>query len=121
MYEHKIPEDMECGITIAHKILGGKWKACIIDCLSRGVKRPSELHRQIAGAPVRVINIQLRELEDHQVICKKVYPGFPLKVEYFLTDLGRSILPVVRAMDNWGHEHREEMARITNGLPVASV
>src|SRR5688500_2831545 len=105
MYEKKIPENLDCGVSVAIKVLGGKWKACIIESINRGVQRPSELHREITTAAPRVINMQLNELEALGIIDKKVYPGLPLKVEYFLTPLGQSILPVIDAMDKWGNEN----------------
>ncbi|MCW3465784.1 winged helix-turn-helix transcriptional regulator [Chitinophaga nivalis] len=107
MYEKKIPENLECGISIAIKVLGGKWKAWIIDCINNGVLRPSEIHRRIDSASPRVINMQLKELEDYGIIGKTIYPGLPLKVEYYLTEVGKSILPVINAMDKWGNEKRE--------------
>lgn len=116
MYEKKIPKNLECGINIANKLLGGKWKACVIDSISRGRKRPSEIHRDIPEAPARVINMHLKELEDYQLIGKITYPGFPLKVEYFLTDIGKSALPIIAAMDKWGTTQREHVNRISNEL-----
>ena len=110
MYEKKIPENYDCGISIAIKVLGGKWKSLIIEYIHRGVRRPSELHRTIDQANPRVINMALKELEDYGMISKTVYPGLPLKVEYFLTRLGESILPVLDAMEQWGNQHREEIA-----------
>lgn len=107
MYEKKLPALLDCGIAITGKVLGGKWKACIIDGINRGINRPGELHRNIPEAPARVINMQLKELEDDQIIGKKVYPGYPLKVEYHLTTKGRSILPVIAAMAQWGNANRE--------------
>ncbi len=116
MYEKKIPENLDCGINVANKILGGKWKACVIDCISRGIHRPSEMHREIPEAPARVINMHLRELEEYQVISKITHPGFPLKVEYFLTEVGQSLLPIITAMDKWGTAHRDHVSRISNEL-----
>jgi|SRR5688572_29753580 DNA-binding HxlR family transcriptional regulator len=106
MYERKIPEDLECGIIVAMKVLGGKWKPCIIDAINRGIQRPSELHRAIDTATPRVLNMQIRELEEHGIIFKKMYDGIPLHVKYFLTETGRSILPIVHAIDKWGQENR---------------
>lgn len=105
MYERKIPEDLECGITVAMKIFGGKWKPCILDAIDKGFRRPSEMHRQIPATP-RVIDMQLRELEEHGVVCKTVYPGLPLKVEYELTETGRSIMPIIASLDQWGYANR---------------
>lgn len=115
MYEKKIPENLDCGVSVAIKVLGGKWKACIIESINRGVQRPSELHREITTAAPRVINMQLNELEALGIIDKKVYPGLPLKVEYFLTPLGQSILPVIDAMDKWGNENRDYVVKM-NGI-----
>lgn len=106
MYERKIPEDLECGITIAMKVFGGKWKPCIIDAINRGFHRPCEMHKEIAVATPRVIDMQLRELDEHGVVFKKVHPGLPLKVEYYLTPLGHSIVPVIEQLDRWGSMNR---------------
>jgi DNA-binding HxlR family transcriptional regulator len=116
MYEKKIPENLDCGVSVAIKVLGGKWKACIIESIHRGVQRPSELHREINTAAPRVINMQLNELEALGIIGKKVYPGLPLKVEYFLTPLGESIMPVINAMDRWGNENRDYVVKMSDAL-----
>lgn len=112
MYERKIPEDLECGINISMKVLSGKWKPCIIDGINKGIRRPSELHAAIDAAAPRVINMQLRELEEYGLICKKIYPGLPLRVEYYLTKLGESTLPIIQALDQWGNENREHVRKI---------
>lgn len=106
MYERKISENLDCGINVANKIVGGKWRACIIDSIARGISRPSELQREIPEAPSRVIQLHLRELEALQVIRKESSGGFPLKAEYFLTPLGQSVLPLIAAMDAWGNAHK---------------
>lgn len=116
MYERKIPENLDCGVSVAIKVLGGKWKACIIDAINDGIKRPSELHRGIPSASPRVINMSLKELEDYGMISKTVYPGLPLKVEYSLTELGRSVMPIINAMEKWGNDKREYVVKISNEL-----
>lgn len=105
MYSRKIPEDLDCGIVVTMKVLGGKWKACILDSINKGMRRPSELHRAINEASPRVINMQLRELEEAGAVTKKVYPGLPLRVEYSLTELGISLLPIIALVDQWGIEN----------------
>ena len=106
MYERKIPEDLECGITVAMKVFGGKWKPCIIDAIHRGFHRPSEMHREIGVATPRVIDMQLRELEKHGVVFKKIYHGLPLRVEYYFTPLGDSVVPIILQLDAWGSKNR---------------
>lgn len=116
MYEKKIPENHDCGFTVTFKVLGGKWKAWIIDCINMGIRRPSELHRAVDQANSRVINMILKELEDYGVITKKIYPGLPLKVEYYLTDLGESLMPLIAAMDKWGMDNREQILGVEYSL-----
>ncbi|WP_109697975.1 winged helix-turn-helix transcriptional regulator [Chitinophaga deserti] len=112
MYEKKISENLDCGINVANKILGGKWRACIIDSIARGIRRPSGLQREIPEAPSRVIQMHLRELEALQVIRKETTGSFPLKAEYFLTPLGESALPLIAAMDQWGNANKEYVQEV---------
>lgn len=102
MYEKKIPKDFSCGMAVMMEIIGGKWKSYLIFLVHQGVRRPGDLQRAVPSATRRVLNLQLRELEFHGIIKRVIYPELPPKVEYYLTEFGTSILPVVEAMDNWG-------------------
>jgi DNA-binding HxlR family transcriptional regulator len=115
MYEKKIPVSYDCGISVAIKVLGGKWSAWMIDCINRGVRRPSEIHEAMHEANPRVLNMLLRELTDIGIFYKKIYQQQPLKVEYYLTDLGKSILPVLEEMDKWGNKNRASILSAANG------
>lgn len=112
MYKKKIPLDLNCGVRIAIEVMGGKWKPCILYRLSEGNKRPSELHRHFKDVSLRVINQQLKELETHGMIRKIVYPGVPLCVEYAITDDGRSLLPIINSLREWGENFRPKMEMI---------
>ena len=112
MYEKKIPFDINCGVRITMEVIGGKWKSCIIQELQNGTKRPSELHRLFEDASPRVINQQLKELEYHGIIGKKIYPELPPRSEYFLTDWGRSLLPIILQIEQWGNEFRSDFKKI---------
>lgn len=105
MYVKKLPE-LDYGVATTIKALGGKWKACILDCLHLGIRRPSELSRNIPGASLRVLSQQLKELETCHIIYKKVYAEVPLRVEYYLTSWGESLWPVIEAMNEWGNAYR---------------
>ena len=85
--------------------IGGKYKALILWHLSDGKLRFTELRRQVGSATPKVLTQQLRELESQELIHREVYPDIPPKVEYSLTDRGRSLLPVIRAMQEWGKAH----------------
>ena len=65
----------------------------------------------IPGATRRVLSAQLNQLEDHGLISKKIYAQLPPKVEYTLTRLGRSVLPIVMALGKWGDDHQEQLRR----------
>lgn len=109
MYKHKLDRPFTCGVDITMEIMGGKWKACLIYNINQGLHRPSQLHRQNPGAPPRVLNQQLKELELHGIVRKIIYPVLPPKAEYFLTPLGESLLPLINALEVWGDTHGDEV------------
>ena len=108
MYEHKLARPFDCGVGITMEMLGGKWKPCLIHNIRQGLRRPSELHRRNPSATPRVLNQQLRELEEHGLVRKVIHPVLPPKVEYFLTPLGESLLPLIDTMNEWGNLHSDE-------------
>jgi DNA-binding HxlR family transcriptional regulator len=114
MYERKIPEKLDCGLSVAIKVIGGKWKAWILDCIRRGISRPSALHREMAEINPRIINMQLKELEDYGIIYKQVYAEVPARVEYLLTETGVGLLPILDVLENWGNENRHVVLRNTH-------
>lgn len=111
MYEKKIPKKFECGITVAMEVIGGKWKPCLINRINKGMKRPGEIHQYYKDASPRVLNRQLAELEKHGVISKKVYEEWPKKVEYNLTELGKTLLGLVGQLEQWGLVHQEVVCK----------
>lgn len=112
MYERKIPLNLNCGLDLIAEVLYGKWKIRLLWFINEGYKRPSELQRKIPDASRRVLNIQLKELESHELISKKIYPVVPPKVEYSLTDFGRTLVPVIAVLGNWGDKHEEKLRTI---------
>lgn len=84
------------------ELIGGKYKALILWHLSEKQLRFSELHKLIATATPKMLTQQLRELESNKLIHREVFPVIPPKVEYSLTELGRSLMPVLFAMRDWG-------------------
>ena len=106
MYERKIPINLDCGLVVTLSLIGGKWKPCLIKAIRDGRHRPVEMQREIPLANKRVLTQQLNALEKVGIVYKVVYPVLPAKVEYFLTDLGESLLPIIKMMDEWGQNHR---------------
>lgn len=109
MYERKTMPNLNCGLDLIGEVLYGKWKMRLLWFINEGHQRPSELQRKIPDATRRVLNIQLKELEEHELVSKIIYPVVPPKVEYFLTDFGKTLLPVISAIGNWGDEHEERL------------
>ena len=107
MYERKIPLTIDCGLHLTKEILNGKWKPALLNAISMGVKRPSEILRLLSGVTRRVLTVQLKELEEHGMVEKKIYPQLPPKVEYSLTEIGWSLMPIIDAMNQWGDSNRE--------------
>jgi DNA-binding HxlR family transcriptional regulator len=95
MYERKIPPSLNCGLDLIGEVLYGKWKIRLLWFINEGNIRPSELQRKIPDASRRVLNIQLNELQEHELITKVIYPIVPPKVEYSLTEFGKSLIPVI--------------------------
>lgn len=118
MYKRKIPLDVNCGVKIAMEVMGGKWKTYILYELDRGTRRPSELHRLFPDASQRVINQQLKELERHGMIEKTVFHELPPHVEYSITEDGRSLMPIIRMLEQWGDDFRPKMIRILESEEV---
>jgi DNA-binding HxlR family transcriptional regulator len=109
MYERKIALSLNCGLDLIGEVLYGKWKIRLLWFIHEGNKRPSELQRKIPDASRRVLNIQLKELEEHELITKEIYPVVPPKVEYTLTEFGETLIPVLAALGQWGDEHQERL------------
>lgn len=94
-----------CPVGITLDMIGGKYKALILWHLSENTLRFSELKKLISDATPKMLTQQLRELEGDALIHREVFPVIPPKVEYSLTDLGKSVLPVLVAMRDWGAEY----------------
>ena len=94
-----------CPVATTLEMIGGKYKALILWHLSDGKLRFSELHKLIKGATPKMLTQQLRELEMHKLIHREVFPIVPPKVEYSLTELGKSLMPVIVEMRNWGAKY----------------
>ena len=91
-----------CPVAETLELIGGKYKALILWHLSSGACRFSELRKQIPRATAKMLTQQLRELESDRLIHREVFPVIPPRVEYSLTDLGKSLLPILTSMRDWG-------------------
>ena len=94
-----------CPVEATLDLIGGKYKALILWHLSEKQLRFSELRKVITTATPKMLTQQLRELESQALIHREVFPVVPPKVEYSLTELGRSLLPILVAMRDWGADY----------------
>jgi len=112
MYKRKTPIELNCGLDLVREVLNGKWKTHLLYFISEGAKRPGDLQRKIPRATRRVLNVQLNELEKHGLISRTIYAELPFRVEYELTALGQTVLPLITALGKWGDDHQSHLRRV---------
>lgn len=97
--------DTHCPVETTIDLIGGKYKALILWHLSTGTLRFNQLQKLITSATPRMLTLQLRELETQNLIARKIYAEVPPRVEYSMTELGKSLMPILTAMRDWGAEY----------------
>lgn len=96
-------EERNCPMTVAMKVLGGKWKIVIINFIQEASPaRFGELKRKMPGITQTMLTNQLRELEQDGIIHRTIYAEVPPRVEYGLTDLGKTLIPISSSLHQWG-------------------
>ena len=101
--------EMILPVRDALDVLGGKWKIPILAALFFGNKRFSEISRELHSITDRMLAKELRDLEMNHLVSRTVHNTFPATVEYALTDYGRSVNEVIKALRDWGVNHREKV------------
>ncbi|HDR9583494.1 TPA: helix-turn-helix transcriptional regulator [Burkholderia stabilis] len=102
-----------CSVAATVDVAGGKWKPLVVHYLMSGTKRFGELRRLIGTVTQRSLTLQLRELESDGIVTRAVFAEVPPRVEYTLTEFGRTLAPVLEAMKQWGDAYiarREQSA-----------
>ncbi|MBX9695395.1 MAG: helix-turn-helix transcriptional regulator [Cyanobacteria bacterium] len=100
---------LECPIMATIAMISDKWKVVIICKLKGGTKRFNELMRSLKGVTQKVLTSQLRALEADGLVLRKVYAEVPPRVEYSLTPLGETLVPVLEMLETWASEHADEL------------
>ena len=99
-------EDMSFNYTLS--LISGKYKLIILHILSsHGIVRYNEMKRLVGSVSHKTLSSTLKEMEKDNLITRKEYPQIPPKVEYSLSKKGESLIPILKAVCKWGHEHRE--------------
>lgn len=103
-----------CSLDLTLSFIGGKWKTMMIYMLKDGALRSSDLQRKMPEVSNKMFTQVARDLEKDDILKRKVYPVVPPKVEYELTDLGKSILPIIFHMCDWGTNLLETESKSNN-------
>ena len=99
-----------CPVETTLTMIGDKWKVLILRDLMPGTKRFGELKKSIGSVSQKVLTAQLRDMEQNGLVHREVFAEVPPRVEYSLTELGRSLNPILDAMWNWGEEFKARNA-----------
>lgn len=97
-----------CPVETTLTLISDKWKVLILRDLMPETKRFGELRKSVGNVSQKVLTAQLRQMEDSGLLVRRVYPEVPPKVEYTLTDLGRSLEPILDALRNWGETYKAQ-------------
>lgn len=100
-------EEAECPIETTLAVLGNKWKMLILRELFTGTKRFVELSRGIPGISQKVLTQRLRAMEQDKLVCRQLFAEVPPRVEYSLTDVGKSLQPILEAIRKWGEAYQK--------------
>ena len=98
-----------CPVETTLTLIGDKWKVLILRDLMPGTKRFGELKKSVGNVSQKVLTAQLRTMEESGLVNRKVYAEVPPRVEYSLTELGKSLKPILDAMWNWGEEYKASL------------
>ena len=101
----RLKEMTHCPVTATLELIGGKWKTIILYSLTTGTRRFGEIAVRIPDISRKVLTEQLKELEADGLILREQYKEIPPRVEYSLTDLGKSLSTVIRELEIWGMEN----------------
>ncbi|MCX7920786.1 MAG: helix-turn-helix transcriptional regulator [Clostridia bacterium] len=101
----ELKNEYSCSLELVLDIIGGRWKVLILWHLNQGTMRFGELKKVLSGITQKMLTQQLRELEQAQIIERKVYAQVPPKVEYSSTQYGKSLQPILHMMCDWGNEY----------------
>lgn len=105
-------QDFHCALDVTMHFIGGKWKAVVLWYLRKDKKRFGELKKLIPDITDKMLTLQLRALEEDGLVSRKVYPQVPPRVEYALTEEGKSMVPVVETIAKWGRDKAEKEGKL---------
>ncbi len=106
--------EFHCAMDVTMHYIGGKWKTVVLWYLRKDKKRFSELRKLIPNITEKMLSIQLKDLEHDGIVARRIYPEVPPKVEYYLTDFGRTLIPMLEEIAKWGRGLAESRGRMVD-------
>jgi DNA-binding HxlR family transcriptional regulator len=95
-------KEFHCAMDVTMSFIGGKWKTVVLWYLRKDKKRFSELRKLIPNITEKMLSLQLKDLENDGIVARKLYPEIPPRVEYYLTDFGKTMIPMLEEIARWG-------------------
>src|SRR3990172_2283381 len=113
-------KEFHCAMDITMNYIGGKWKTVVLWYLRKDKKRFGELKKLIPNITEKMLSLQLKDLESDGIVRRKIYPEVPPKVEYYLTDFGKTLIPMLEEIAKWGRGLAESMGKIVDQKSIKS-
>jgi len=107
-------KEFHCAMDITMSFIGGKWKTVVLWYLRKDRKRFSELRKLIPNITEKMLSLQLKDLENDGIVTRKVYKEIPPRVEYYLTDFGRTLIPMLEEIALWGRNLANTKGKIVD-------
>lgn len=107
-------KEYHCAMDVTMDYIGGKWKTVVLWYLRKDKKRFSELRRLIPAITEKMLSLQLKDLENDGLVKRKIYPEVPPKVEYYLTDFGKTLIPMLEEIAKWGRGLAESKGKMVD-------
>jgi DNA-binding HxlR family transcriptional regulator len=107
-------KEYHCAMDITMDFIGGKWKTVVLWYLRKDKKRFSELSKLIPNITEKMLSLQLKTLENDGIVKRKIYPEVPPKVEYYLTDFGKTLIPMLEEIAKWGRGLAETKGKMVD-------
>lgn len=107
-------KEFHCAMDITMNYIGGKWKTVVLWYLRKDKKRFGELKKLIPNITEKMLSLQLKDLESDGIVRRKIYPEVPPKVEYYLTEFGKTLIPMLEEIAKWGRGLAESKGKIVD-------
>jgi DNA-binding HxlR family transcriptional regulator len=107
-------KEYHCAMDITMDYIGGKWKTVVLWYLRKDKKRFGELRKLIPNITEKMLSLQLKDLENDGLVKRKIYPVVPPKVEYYLTDFGKTLIPMLEEIARWGRGLAESQGKLVD-------